>query len=60
MKNRKNELKGIQMMKHTNGISFSNTTVFCKCQACNNIALKPKPLKKEEIEKMFEKIKDEV
>ncbi|MCP4761962.1 MAG: hypothetical protein GY870_09275 [archaeon] len=60
MINHENELESIKMMKHTNGIDFTSTTLFCKCQACNNIAFKPKPLKKGEIEKMFEKVKEKI
>lgn len=60
MRNQENELKSIKMMKHTNGIDFTSTTLFCKCQACNNIAFKPKHFKKYEIEMMFEKVKKEI
>ncbi|MDQ1770766.1 hypothetical protein [Labilibaculum euxinus] len=60
MKNLKNELKSIKMMKNSNGVDFAETTVFCKCQACNNISIKHQPLKKEEVEKMFETVKAEI
>ncbi len=59
MRNTENELKSIKMMTNTNGIDFSSKTSFCKCQACNNVAIKPSPLKKDEIEKMFLKVKSQ-